>query len=92
MLTFLFKITIIILIILLIIFTILNIHLILQYSCELFQNKKHIINNKINNNQDLHKSKYYGLLSGKNQKSLITKINSYDNKFKNKYNKHFKFN
>lgn len=76
-----FKIIIIIIIILLIIFTILNINLILSNTCEMFLNKNPLNQNYIINNNELHKSKYYGLKSGKNEKSLIGKINKYTKKY-----------
>ena len=75
MLNCFFKISIITIIILLIIFTILNINIILSKSCEIFNNKKILLTDFMTNNQELHKSKYYGLKSGKNEKSLISKVN-----------------
>jgi ABC-type phosphate transport system permease subunit len=82
-----FKIIIIIIIVLLIVFTLLNISLILSNSCEIFQNKnvlnkKSLIQNNFINNNELHKSKYYGLKSGKYEKSLIGKIKDYTYNYK----------
>jgi len=47
----------------------------------MFLNKNPLNQNYIINNSELHKSKYYGLKSGKNEKSLIGKINKYTKKY-----------
>lgn len=51
---------------------------ILSNNCEVFNNK--ILYNEYFNNKSL-KNKYYSMKSGKKEKSLISKINSYNNSY-----------